>query len=110
MPLTDAIAGFLKIVFGWVQPNDPAVALEPGELLFGELADGNGELKPQVVERAQFTAEIARDETVLQTECIQPGVGHSAGAETGDLVDHAAGQALLQAPFNSRFKDFARPG
>ena len=39
-PRLDAGAGFLEVVFERGQPDDPAVPLEPGELVFGELADG----------------------------------------------------------------------
>ena len=43
------------------------LAVEAGaELPFGELPDGHSELKAQVVERAQLSAQILRYITVLQ--------------------------------------------
>ena len=65
LPFPDAVAGFLKIVSEGGQPNNPAVSLKPGELPFGELADGGSQLEAQVVEGAQLSAQIPRDIAVL---------------------------------------------
>jgi RNA-splicing ligase RtcB len=51
-PLLDTLAGFVEVVFEWVEPNDSSIALEPGELFFSELADGDFQLGAQVVEGA----------------------------------------------------------
>jgi hypothetical protein len=65
LPFSDAVASFLKIVSEGVQPSNPAVSLKPGELPFAELADGCSELKAQVVECPQLSAEIPRYIAVL---------------------------------------------
>jgi hypothetical protein len=65
LPFSDAVASFLKIVAEGVQPNNPAVSLKPGELPSAELADGCSELKSQVVECPQLSAEIPRYIAVL---------------------------------------------
>ena len=88
----------------------PAVSLEPGELLFRELADGDSELGAQIVEGAQLSPEIARYVPVLQAKLVESEVGHAAGAESGDFLDHSVGQALPEALFDSFYQDFAGPG
>ena len=50
--LSDAVAGFLEVVFKGVQPHDSAVSLKPRELLFRELADGDPELGAQIIDGA----------------------------------------------------------
>src|ERR1035441_5338769 len=110
LPFPDAVASLLKIVAEGVQPDNPAVSLEPRELPLGKLADGDPELPTQVVEGGQLAAEIARDVPVLQPQLVEPGVGHASGAQSGDLFDHAIGQALPKASFDSLLKDFAWPG
>ena len=44
LPFPDAVASLLKIVAEGVQPNNPAVSLEPRELPLGKLPDGDSEL------------------------------------------------------------------
>jgi hypothetical protein len=109
-PFSDAVAGFLKIVSEGIQPNDPVVSLKPGELPFRELADGYSQLKAQVVESAQLSAEIPGNISVFQPEFFQPDVGDPSGAKSYDLVDHSVSQALLEALFDSLFQDFSGPG
>src|ERR1035437_3036132 len=66
LPLPDALASFLNRVAEGIQPDNPVVTLEPGELPLGKLADGDAEFARQVVESGQLAAEIARNVAILQ--------------------------------------------
>ena len=74
LPFSNAFASFFKVVFERIQPNNSAVSLEPGELPFGELADGGSEQNVQVVERTQLSAEIPCYVAVLYAQFLQSGI------------------------------------
>src|SRR3974377_1274961 len=97
LPFPDVVAGFLEVVFEGGEPDDSAVSFEPGELLFGELADGDSQFGAQLVEGASPAPQMPRYVAVFQAEFVEPEVGDAAGAERGDFIDHPAGQALPEA-------------